>query len=97
MLTGSYYYNMIIYFVITSSSDLKINNFLIDKDWLIKCLYPVKFYTVLILLLIYRKPTSRYEVIQLKKTFNKMMIKLGITETDVEVKGPTQVCTLPCI
>lgn len=40
------------------------------------------------------KPTSRYEVIQLKKTFNKMMIKLGITETDVEVKGPTQIHNL---
>ena len=30
-------------------------------------------------------------MVQLKKTFNKMMTKLGITETDVEVKGPTQV------
>jgi hypothetical protein len=30
----------------------------------------------------------------LKKTFNKMMTKLGITETDVEVKGPTQVITV---
>ena len=38
-----------------------------------------------------RKPTSRYEVLQLKKTFNTMMSKLGITEVDVEVKGPTQV------
>ena len=40
------------------------------------------------------KPTSRYEVVQLKKTFNKMMTKLGITETDVEVKGPTQIHNL---
>ena len=39
----------------------------------------------------YRNPTSRYEVLQLKKTLEDMLEKSGVNDTDGEIKGPTQV------
>lgn len=48
------------------------------------CVFPLtKFYS--------RKPTSRYEVVQLKNTMEEMLEKAGINDTDIEIKGPTQV------
>jgi len=38
-----------------------------------------------------RKPTSRYEVVQLKATMEEMLDRAGINDGDVEIKGPTQV------
>ncbi len=43
----------------------------------------------------YRKPASRYEVLQLQETLQNMMDKAGINDEEVEVKGPTQVCLKP--
>nr|KAG5700478.1 hypothetical protein BaRGS_013965 [Batillaria attramentaria] len=40
------------------------------------------------------KPTSRYEVIQLQKTMEEMLEKLGFNDKDVEVRGPTQMHNL---
>ncbi|XP_013413823.1 axonemal dynein light chain domain-containing protein 1-like [Lingula anatina] len=40
------------------------------------------------------KPSSRYEVIQLKKTMEQMLDRLGIDDDDIEVKGPTQMHNL---
>jgi len=40
----------------------------------------------------FRKPTSRYEVVQLKSTMCEMLEKAGINDTDIEIRGPTQVC-----
>jgi hypothetical protein len=39
----------------------------------------------------YRKPASRYEVVQLKSTMEEMLDKAGINDADTEIKGPTQV------
>lgn len=39
-------------------------------------------------------PTSRYEVVQLKKTLQMMLEKAGLTDDDFELKGPTQMHNL---
>ncbi|KAK3088891.1 hypothetical protein FSP39_025040 [Pinctada imbricata] len=39
-------------------------------------------------------PGSRFEVIQLKKTLDRMLDKVGINDIDVEIKGPTQMHNL---
>ena len=38
-----------------------------------------------------RKPTSRYEVIQLRKTMDSMLDKVGFNDEEFDIKGPTQV------
>lgn len=38
-----------------------------------------------------RKPSSRYEVVQLKKTMDDMLQKVGFFDMDADSKGPTQV------
>ena len=42
-------------------------------------------------MLYFRKPNSRYEVVQLRSTMIDMLDKAGINDLKVEVKGPTQV------
>lgn len=44
-----------------------------------------------LLFLIGRNPSSRYEVLQLKKTLRTMLEKAGITDDDEELRGPSQV------
>ena len=39
----------------------------------------------------FRKPASRFEVVQLKTTMEEMLEKAGINDADTEIKGPTQV------
>lgn len=40
------------------------------------------------------KPTSRFEVVQLKNTMEEMLEKAGINDMDIEIKGPTQMHNL---
>ncbi|XP_052221948.1 axonemal dynein light chain domain-containing protein 1-like isoform X3 [Dreissena polymorpha] len=40
------------------------------------------------------KPTSRYEVVQLKATMEEMLERAGVNDADVEIKGPTQMHNL---
>ncbi|XP_022084228.1 axonemal dynein light chain domain-containing protein 1-like isoform X2 [Acanthaster planci] len=40
------------------------------------------------------KPSSRYEVLQLKETMDSMIDKAGIDDEEVEIKGPTQMHNL---
>ncbi|ESP04990.1 hypothetical protein LOTGIDRAFT_109702, partial [Lottia gigantea] len=40
------------------------------------------------------KPTSRYEVLQLKKVLDDLLEKIGANDTDVDVRGPTQMHNL---
>ncbi|XP_056012057.1 axonemal dynein light chain domain-containing protein 1-like isoform X3 [Ostrea edulis] len=40
------------------------------------------------------KPSSRFEVVQLKKTMDQMLDKAGVYDTDSEIKGPTQMHNL---
>lgn len=39
----------------------------------------------------HRKPNSRFEVLQLRRTMDLMLEKAGVGDVDVEIKGPTQV------
>lgn len=39
-------------------------------------------------------PTSRYEVLQLKEALDAMLVKSGVKDEEVEVKGPTQMHNL---
>ena len=43
------------------------------------------------LVVVGRKPTSRYEVMQLRKTMDTMLDKVGFNDEDFDIKGPTQV------
>ena len=38
-----------------------------------------------------RKPTSRYEVMQLRKAMDSMLDKVGFNDEEFDIKGPTQV------
>ncbi|XP_062611821.1 axonemal dynein light chain domain-containing protein 1-like isoform X3 [Saccostrea cucullata] len=40
------------------------------------------------------KPSSRFEVVQLKNTMDRMLDKAGVYDTDSEIKGPTQMHNL---
>ncbi|XP_033732804.1 axonemal dynein light chain domain-containing protein 1-like isoform X2 [Pecten maximus] len=40
------------------------------------------------------KPSSRYEVLQLKKTLGEMLERAGVNDADKEIKGPTQMHNL---
>lgn len=42
----------------------------------------------------FRNPTSRYEVLQLKEALDAMLVKSGVKDEEVEVKGPTQMHNL---
>ncbi|XP_061169866.1 axonemal dynein light chain domain-containing protein 1-like isoform X2 [Saccostrea echinata] len=40
------------------------------------------------------KPSSRFEVVQLKNTMDRMLDKAGVYDTDSEIRGPTQMHNL---
>lgn len=51
-------------------------------------------YYFLFILFPTRKPTSRYEVLQLQEALEAMLEKAGVKDEEVEVKGPTQMHNL---